>query len=102
MAYPLIIHNITRSQGDELDNKDLIREFIKSNFLFGSNGTKLSDDDSFFETGIIDSTGMLELVTFAETQFGIEIADTDLIPENLDSINRLADFIDRKKVASAS
>ena len=85
-----------------MDSKDLIRGFIKSNFLFGSNDAKLSDDDSFFETGIIDSTGMLELVSFAETQFGIEVADTELIPENLDSINRLAGFIDRKKVASAS
>jgi len=80
----------------------MIRGFIKSNFLFGSGDAKLSDDDSFFETGIIDSTGMLELVSFVENEFGIEVADAELIPENLDSINRLAGFIDRKKVASAS
>jgi acyl carrier protein len=85
-----------------LDSKNTIREFIKSNFLFGSNDTKFSDDDSFFETGIIDSTGMLELVSFVENEFGIEVADMDLIPENLDSVNKLAGFIDRKKVASAS
>jgi len=85
-----------------LDSKQSIREFIKSNFLFGSNDTKFSDDDSFFETGIIDSTGMLELVSFVESEFGIEVADTELVPENLDSINRLVGFIDRKKVASAS
>ena len=85
-----------------MDSKNTIRGFIKSNFLFGSENAKISDDDSFFETGIIDSTGMLELVSFVENEFGIEVADMDLIPENLDSVNKLAGFIDRKKVASAS
>ena len=85
-----------------MDSNEVIRGFIRSNFLFGSPDAKLSDDDSFFETGIIDSTGMLELVSFVESQFGIEVADTELIPENLDSINRLVGFIDRKKVASTS
>jgi acyl carrier protein len=85
-----------------LDSKNTIRGFIKSNFLFGSEDAKISDDDSFFETGIIDSTGMLELVSFVENEFGIEVADMDLIPENLDSVNKLAGFIDRKKVALAS
>jgi len=85
-----------------LDSKNTIRGFIKSNFLFGSEDAKISDDDSFFETGIIDSTGMLELVSFVENAFGLEVADMDLIPENLDSVNKLAGFIDRKKVASAS
>lgn len=85
-----------------MDSNEVIRGFIRSNFLFGSPDAKLADDDSFFETGIIDSTGMLELVSFVETQFGIEVADTELIPENLDSINKLVRFIERKKVASAS
>ena len=85
-----------------MDSKNQIRGFIQSNFLFGSQDAKLSDDDSFFETGIIDSTGMLELVSFVESEFGIKVADTELVPENLDSINRLVDFIDRKKVAAAS
>ena len=85
-----------------MDSKNTIRGFIKSNFLFGSENAKISDDDSFFETGIIDSTGMLELVSFVENAFGLEVADMDLIPENLDSVNKLAGFIDRKKVASAS
>ncbi|MCX5753612.1 MAG: acyl carrier protein [Candidatus Krumholzibacteria bacterium] len=85
-----------------MESKKLIREFIITNFLFGSNDAKFSDDDSFLETSIIDSTGMLELVAFVETKFGIEVADTELVPENLDSINRLASFIERKRVASAS
>ena len=85
-----------------MESKKLIREFIITNFLFGSSDAKFSDDDSFLETSIIDSTGMLELVAFVETKFGIEVADTELVPENLDSINRLASFIEKKKAASAS
>ena len=85
-----------------MDSKKLIRDFIVTNFLFGAADAKFSDDDSFLETSIIDSTGMLELVAFVETQFGIEVADTELVPENLDSINKLASFIEKKKVASAS
>jgi len=85
-----------------LESKKLIREFIVTNFLFGSKDAKFSDDDSFLETSIIDSTGMLELVAFVETSFGIEVADTELVPENLDSINKLAGFIEKKKVPSTS
>ena len=85
-----------------MDSKKLIRDFIVTNFLFGATDAKFSDDDSFLETSIIDSTGMLELVAFVETSFGIEVADTELVPENLDSISRLASFIEKKKVASAS
>ena len=80
-----------------MENKDKIREFIVTNFLFGSKDAKLGDDDSFLETGVIDSTGMLELVSFVESEFGIEVGDTELIPDNLDSIRRLAGFIERKK-----
>ena len=80
-----------------MESKDKIREFIITNFLFGAKDTKLGDDDSFLDTGVIDSTGMLELVSFVETEFGIEVGDTDLVPDNLDSINRLAGFIERKK-----
>jgi acyl carrier protein len=85
-----------------LESKKLIREFIVTNFLFGSTDTNFSDDDSFLETSIIDSTGILELVAFVETNFGIEVADKELVPENLDSISKLASFIEKKKVASAS
>jgi acyl carrier protein len=85
-----------------LESKDRIREFIIRTFLFGSKDSRLADGDSFLETGIIDSTGMLELVSFIESEFGIEVGDTELIPENLDSIERLAAFIEKKKVGSAS
>lgn len=85
-----------------MESKKLIREFIITNFLFGSTDTNFLDDDSFLETSIIDSTGILELVAFVETNFGIEVADRELVPENLDSISKLASFIEKKKMASAS
>lgn len=70
-----------------------IRQFVVDNFLFGQEGN-LRDDDSFLATGIIDSTGVLELIAFLEERFGIELAETDLAPENLDSINNVARLIE--------
>lgn len=76
--------------------KDIIRQFIVENFLFGdSNG--LDDGSSFLDEGIVDSTGVLELVTFLEKTFSIRIKDDDLIPENLDSINSATLFIKKLK-----
>jgi acyl carrier protein len=73
-----------------------VREFVIENFLFGSEGEGLSDDDSFLDRGIIDSTGVLELVTFLEETFRIEIDDEELVPANLDSIHRVARFVTHK------
>ena len=77
------------------DNKSKIRAFIIENFLFG-NDDGLKDDTSFLEEGIIDSTGVLELVTFLEEDFDITIDDEELIPENLDSINNVTAYLERK------
>ena len=74
-----------------------IRGFVVENFLFGLGG-KLADDESFLEAGIIDSTGVLELVGFLETQYHIVVADQDLVPANLDSIERVARFVERKMI----
>lgn len=73
-----------------------IRRFIIENFLFEDSNT-LTEDTPFLESGIMDSTGVLELVTFMEESFGIAVADEDLIPENLDSIGRAAAYVDRKR-----
>lgn len=73
-----------------------IRTFIIDNFLFGQEDGKLSNDDSFLEQGIINSTGVLELVAFLEGEYRIKIQDDELEPENLDSINKLVRFISRK------
>lgn len=78
--------------------REEVREFIFKNFLFDDSGDSLDDNDSFLEKGIIDSTGMLELVAFLEEKFGVRIEDDELVPENLDSVARLVDFITRKKL----
>ncbi len=74
-----------------------IRLFIFENFLFDADDSALKNDDSFLEQGIIDSTGILELVEWLEDEFGFQVEDDELLPENLDSVNLLAAFIERKK-----
>jgi acyl carrier protein len=75
--------------------RDKIRSFIVGNFLFGKNDG-LEDDTSFLEEGIIDSTGVLELVSFLEEEYGIAVEDEELIPENLDAINNVVEYLKRK------
>jgi len=70
--------------------KDQIRTYIMDNILLGSADQSIADDDSFLEKGIIDSTGILELVAFVEDEFDIEVGDEELIPDNFDSIEKLA------------
>jgi acyl carrier protein len=77
--------------------RDRIRKFIFENFLFGEPDEGLKDDNSFLEKGIIDSTGVLELVAFLEERFGLKIEDEELVPENLDSVNNLINFISKKQ-----
>ena len=72
-----------------------LRKFIVENYLFGGE-CEFSDDDSLQDKGIIDSTGVLELVAFLEENYRIEVTDDELLPENLDSINRLARFLEGK------
>lgn len=79
------------------ETKDKIREFVINNFLLGVDNQVLNDDASFLEQGIIDSTGILELVSFVEKVFGIKIEDMELMPDNLDSLNKLESFIAKKK-----
>ena len=76
--------------------KERLKVFIRDNFLLGDSSKALSDDDSFLEKGIIDSTGVLELVSFIEESFNIKVEDEELIPDNLDSINRLNTYIKSK------
>lgn len=79
-----------------------IRQFIINNCLFGEDDGSLTNDDSFMEQGIVDSTGVLELVAFIEGKFGFKIKNDELVPDNLDSINKLIRFIDRKTQRSAT
>jgi len=75
--------------------KDKIRTFVVENFLFGNN-ENLEDTTSFLEEGIIDSTGVLELVGFIEEEFSIIVEDEELIPENLDSIYNVTAYLEKK------
>lgn len=75
-----------------MDTATIVRQFLSDTFFVDD----VADDQSFLRSGAIDSTGMLELVEFLEDRFGIEIDDTDLVPENLDSIERLSAFVARR------
>ena len=73
-----------------------LRQFVIDNFLFGQGNGNLRNDDSFLDKGIIDSTGVLELVVFLEEKYHIKIEDRELVPDNLDSINNLVRFVETK------
>lgn len=77
--------------------KQPLRTFILENYLFTDDQSALADADSFLEKGILDSTGIMEVIFFIEEQFGIKVEDEEMIPQNLDSIDYLAAFIERKK-----
>lgn len=79
------------------DIKGILRDFIKDNFLYSTDINTIMDDTSFLEKGIIDSTGVLELIDFIEERFEISIENNEVIPENLDSFNNLETFIRSKK-----
>jgi len=79
----------------EINNQ--IRNYIVSNFLYGDSNIKLDNDQSLLDSGIIDSTGVLELVSFIEEDFDIKINDDELVPENLDSIINITQFIEQKR-----
>jgi len=81
----------------ESDIKSKVKEFIKDNFLVDTKLKDWGNDDSFFEKKVIDSTGVLELVSFIEETFGIKVQDDELIPDNLDSVNKVASFVTSKK-----
>jgi len=71
-----------------------LREFVIANFYIPP-GIRIDESTSFLEQGIIDSTGVLELVTFIEDHFGVTVRDEDLVPANFDSLRTLAAFVDR-------
>ena len=78
-----------------------VRRFISESFLFREDLDSIADDASLLEAGVIDSTGVLELVAFLETSFGIEVADDEMLPENLDSIRAISAYVQRKLAPAA-
>lgn len=78
--------------------KEKIRNFILQNFLFTKDGTALNDADSLIGKGIVDSTGVLEVIQFIFDEYGIHVDDSEMIPENLDSIDNIVAFVERKQL----
>ena len=84
---------------DEMRNNCLqeITDFVRNNFLFHQDGTEISVEESLIDNGVIDSTGVLELIDFLEDKYEISVENDEVVPENLGSINHMCDFIMRKK-----
>jgi acyl carrier protein len=78
--------------------RSAIRNFIQENFLLQISDQNLSDDQSLLEAGVVDSTGVLELVAFLEDTFHLQIADKDIIPQNLDTVDSITVFVERSRV----
>jgi acyl carrier protein len=74
-----------------------VQKYILENILFSQDASQLPMDDSFLEKGIIDSTGMLEVIFFLEETFQVKVADDEMVPANLDSVNKIAAYVARKK-----
>ena len=79
--------------------KSIVRTFVIDNFLFGQ-GREFSDSDSFLEHGLIDSMGILTLLEFVSEHFDIRVADDEIVPENWDSLDRIATFVNSKRKQS--
>ena len=84
----------------EVESK--VRKFIEDNFLFREDRTALADSESLIDAGLIDSTGILELVAFLETGFGFTMADADIVPANLDSIKAIIAYVEGKVATPAA
>lgn len=83
-----------------MEIKEQIRQFILKNFYVADPGL-LADDASLLDLAIIDSTGVLEVITFLEEEYGISIADTEITPENLETIARISGFVAQKQTTTA-
>lgn len=83
-----------------MSTADQVRVFLADRFLFDP-GAEIDPGQSLTKAGILDSTGAMELVLFLEEQFQIKVSDTDLVPENLDSIQKITAYVERKQAAAA-
>ena len=79
-----------------------LREFLAENFPLGRDVSELSSSDSLLEAGVIDSTGVMELVAFLEETYGVQVDDQELLPENLDSIENIVRYVTEKLADSSA
>lgn len=82
--------------------EDEVRHFLTDNFPLSANGFSLAGSDSLLETGVIDSVGVLELIEFIESRYEIEISDSEVLPENLDSIDAITRYVSSKSGADST
>jgi len=82
-----------------MKTKQKLRDYILENYLFTEDQSALMDDDSFLEKGILDSTGILEVIYFIEDEYSIKVGDEEMVPENLDSVNNIVNFVKQKQNA---
>jgi acyl carrier protein len=76
--------------------KAQVRQYVAANFMMGANVAELRDDDSFMGQNVIDSAGILELIAYLEQTYGIKVVEDDMIPDNLDSLNGVGRYLQRK------
>jgi len=77
--------------------EEQVRSHILEDYLFTDDQSKLGNDDSFLDKGILDSTGMLEVIHFLEDEFEISVEDEEMVPENLDSVSKIVAYVARKQ-----
>ncbi|QYZ65146.1 MAG: acyl carrier protein [Gammaproteobacteria bacterium (ex Lamellibrachia satsuma)] len=76
--------------------REELRNYVLDNYLFTDDQSKLKDGDSFLETGILDSNGVMEVIFFLEDEYGVNVSQEEMIPENLDSVSRIVKFVESK------
>ena len=82
--------------------KQSIRDFIETSFLLHEGREQIADEESLLDAGLIDSAGILELVSYLESEFGILVQDEEIVPENLDSVARIAAYVGRKQAVAGT
>ena len=84
-----------------MTTEEKIKSLILENFLFTDDTSAIGNEESLLDRGVIDSTGVMEVILFLEEEFGIQVQDDEIIPENLDSISNIKRFVESKAGASA-
>lgn len=79
-----------------MDTKAKVKSFIIDNFLYGDDSKDVGVDQSFYDNGIVDSTGVLAIINYIEENYNVSVADEEITPENFDTIGRIAEYIERK------
>lgn len=83
-----------------MQTESKVREFVLKNYLFTSEQSALKSEDSFMKSGIMDSTGILEMIMFLHDEFGVDVMDDEMVPENLDSVQNVVAFVRKKLQAN--